>query len=183
MVRPKGKIEAATRMLEAQGHVVETQQHDGKGSLWCQIDGRILVSWEEMRELADGVYSLTELEDLFIRREVEHANEHADELAHKVIGEWFGYFEDGHADALPTEFRELKDRAFGYQNAKRNADNERNTFRLVRERTDEPDAVLDALLEKATSQERAAHEALLKAYRNLLEKKLPLRAAGAKVGK
>ena len=41
----------------------------------------MLVSWEEMQNLADGVYSLAELEELFRRRQAEEASERADELA------------------------------------------------------------------------------------------------------
>ena len=36
--------------------------------MWFEIDGRVLASWQEMQDLADGVYSLPELEDLYERR-------------------------------------------------------------------------------------------------------------------
>ena len=180
MAHPQEKVEAAIAMLKAQGHVVEIQVRGDKGNRWYQIDDWMLVSWEEMQDLADGVYSLTELEGLFIRREVERASEHPDELAQGVIAEWHTYFELGHADTLPPEFKELKDRAFEYLNAKENLDNHRKNLRLVRQRTDEPVPDLDALLEQAASHKRAAREVLLKAYRDLLEKKRLLRAAKAK---
>jgi hypothetical protein len=64
----KEKVEAAIRMLREQGHIVQTQIRGEKGTLWFEIDGRMLVSWEEMQDLADSVYSLSELEDLFKRR-------------------------------------------------------------------------------------------------------------------
>jgi len=64
----KEKVEAAIRMLKAQGHVVQTQVRGERGTFWFEIDGRMLVSWEEMQNLADSVYSLSELEDLFKRR-------------------------------------------------------------------------------------------------------------------
>jgi len=64
----KEKVEAAIRMLRGQRHVVQTQVRGEKGTLWFEIDGRMLVSWEEMQDLAGGVYSLSELEDLFKRR-------------------------------------------------------------------------------------------------------------------
>ena len=70
MAHPKEKVEAAIRMLRAQGHLVEIQVLGD----WYQIDGCMLASWQEMQDLADGVYSLTELEELFRRRQAEEAN-------------------------------------------------------------------------------------------------------------
>ena len=64
----KDKVNTAIRMLKEQGHVVQTQVRGAQGKFWFEIDSRMLVSWEEMQNLADGVYSLSELEDLFERR-------------------------------------------------------------------------------------------------------------------
>jgi len=36
-----------------------------------EIDGKMLASWEEIEDLADGVYSLVELEDLYERRQTD----------------------------------------------------------------------------------------------------------------
>jgi hypothetical protein len=58
-------------MLKAQGHTVQPQVHGDKGTFWSEVDGRMLVSWEEMQNLADSVYSLDELEELFKRRQAE----------------------------------------------------------------------------------------------------------------
>ena len=38
------------------------------GVLWFEIDGNMLATRQELLELADGVYSLTELRELFILR-------------------------------------------------------------------------------------------------------------------
>jgi hypothetical protein len=65
------KIEAAIRMLEGQGHTVKPQLRGGSRTMWFEIDGRMLASWQEMQDLADGVYSLPELEDLYERRQAE----------------------------------------------------------------------------------------------------------------
>jgi hypothetical protein len=71
---PKEKVEVGIQMLKAQGHAVETQVRGEKGTFWFEVDRRMLVSWEEMQSLADGVYSLSELEELFRRRQAEEAN-------------------------------------------------------------------------------------------------------------
>jgi len=65
----KRKIEGAIEILEQQGHTVRPYNREGK--FWFEIDGRMLASTQEMEELADRVYSLTELEDLFVRRRAE----------------------------------------------------------------------------------------------------------------
>lgn len=56
-------------MLQGQGHTVRPQSREG--ALWFEINGKMLASWKEMEELADGVYSLSELEELFVRRRSE----------------------------------------------------------------------------------------------------------------
>jgi hypothetical protein len=63
------KVDAAIEALKAQGHTV--RPYNREGTFWFEIDGRMLASWQEMEELADRVYSLTELEDLFLRRRRE----------------------------------------------------------------------------------------------------------------
>ena len=62
----KQKVDAAIAALKSQGHSV--RPYNREGTFWFEIDGRMLASQQEMEELADRVYSLTELEDLFIRR-------------------------------------------------------------------------------------------------------------------
>lgn len=65
----KQKIDAAIEALKAQGHTV--RPYNREGTFWFEIDGRMLASSQEMENLADRVYSLTELEDLFVRRQKE----------------------------------------------------------------------------------------------------------------
>ena len=65
------KIEAAIKMLRETEHSVQTQMRGEKNTVWFEIDRRMLASWEEMENLADGVYSLGELEDLYRRRQAE----------------------------------------------------------------------------------------------------------------
>jgi len=62
-------LNAATKMLQGQGHTV--RPYIRYGTLWFEIDGNILASRREMLELADGVYSLQELAELFARRHAE----------------------------------------------------------------------------------------------------------------
>lgn len=176
MSHPKEKIDAAIRMLKAQGHTVKTQVRDDK--FWFEVDRRMLVSWEEMQNLADGVYSLAELEELFRRRRAEGAGERADELAQEVVNTCAAFASAGHAADLTADFKVLVDWACEYQSAKRNADNRRNTFQLVRHRTNDPDSVLDALLEQAASQERAARDVFVKAYKDYWEKDRQREASG-----
>ena len=69
------KVDVAISLLKGQGHTVIIRvREDGKR--WFEIDGRMLASSEEMQNLADGVYSLDELEDLFQRRLVEDQERH-----------------------------------------------------------------------------------------------------------
>jgi len=180
MADSKEKVNAAIRMLNAQRHVVETQVRGDKGEHWYQIDGWMSVSSQEMQDLADGVYSLTELTELFILRRIEEVSERPDEFANQVLSEWDGYFKLGHADALPTEFKDLKDRAIVYLNAKERVDNNRKNLQLIRQYADKP--VPDDLLEQFASQGRAAREEFVSAYRRHLETKCLRRAAEAKAG-
>ena len=41
------------------------------GVLWFEIDGNMVATRQEMLELAEGVYSLSELSELFERRRAE----------------------------------------------------------------------------------------------------------------
>jgi hypothetical protein len=70
----KEKVEAAIKMLEGEGHSVVTQVRLNKKSdradAWFSVDSRLLLSWGEMVDLADGVYSLAQLEEAFKRRQL-----------------------------------------------------------------------------------------------------------------
>ena len=68
----KSKVDAAIETLKSQGHSV--RPYNREGTFWCEIDGRMLASQQEMEDLADRVYSLLELEDLFVRRQKEEQN-------------------------------------------------------------------------------------------------------------
>jgi len=65
----KEKVVAAVKMLREQGHSVCAQVRDG--TQWFNVDERMLVSWAEMNDLAEGVFSLVELEDLYRRRRAD----------------------------------------------------------------------------------------------------------------
>ena len=69
MAPTKEKIETAIRILREQGHIVEIQPDRGK--TWFEIDHRMRASAEEMQNLADGFYSLPELEEIFLQRRIE----------------------------------------------------------------------------------------------------------------
>ncbi len=62
-------LNAAIKMLNGQGHTVRPYLR--YGTLWFEIDGNMLATRQEMLELADGVYSLNELRELFTRRRAE----------------------------------------------------------------------------------------------------------------
>jgi hypothetical protein len=68
----KSKVDAGIAALRSQGHTVRSYNREGQ--FWYEIDGRMLASHQEMEDLADRVYSLLELEDLFIRRRNEAQN-------------------------------------------------------------------------------------------------------------
>jgi hypothetical protein len=60
----KAKVEAAIRMLKGKGHTVQAIiRHDG--TMWFQVDESVLVAWQEMQNIADGVYSYDELLRLY----------------------------------------------------------------------------------------------------------------------
>jgi hypothetical protein len=62
-------VNAAIRMLHTQGHAV--RPYFRYGVLWFEIDGNMLATRQELLELADGVYSFTELRELLILRRAE----------------------------------------------------------------------------------------------------------------
>jgi hypothetical protein len=66
------KVDAAIQALKAKGHTV--RPYSREGTFWFEIDGKMLASRKELEDLADRVYSLTELEDLFVRRQREEQN-------------------------------------------------------------------------------------------------------------
>jgi len=66
---PNGKLFKGIRMLKEQGHLVERRIQFDK--MWWHIDGRMLATSEEIEHLADGVYSLSELEELYGKRRAE----------------------------------------------------------------------------------------------------------------
>jgi hypothetical protein len=68
----KSKVDAAIEALKSQRHTV--RPYNREGQFWYEIDGRMLASHQEMEDLADRVYSLLELEDLFVRRQKEEEN-------------------------------------------------------------------------------------------------------------
>lgn len=65
------KVSKGVRMLKEQGHFVEGRVKGAK--MWWEIDHRMLATPEEIEHIADGVYTLSELEDLFVRRAEEQA--------------------------------------------------------------------------------------------------------------
>jgi hypothetical protein len=69
----KEKVDAAVSTLKEAGHSVEAQVRDEKGEMWFNVDNRMLVSWEEMQELADSLDAVEELEDLYKKRQAEKA--------------------------------------------------------------------------------------------------------------
>lgn len=62
-------MNAAIKMLSGQGHTVRPYLR--YGVLWFEIDANMLATRQEMLELADGVYSFSELCELFARRSAE----------------------------------------------------------------------------------------------------------------
>lgn len=156
----KEKIEVAVRTLRSEGHIVEIQLDRGK--TWFEIDRRMRASAEEMQKLADGIFSLVELEELFMQRRIENTS--PDELAEAVINEWAMYAQAGHAQDLTPEFRDLADRACEFRNARQWLDNQRRSFELIAEFANQPSS--EAVLEQPSARERAAREAFLGAYKD-----------------
>jgi hypothetical protein len=65
----ESKISKGVRILKEQGHLVEGRVQFNK--MWWEIDRQVLATPEEIEHLADGVYSLSELEELYIKRRAE----------------------------------------------------------------------------------------------------------------
>ena len=166
MAPTKEKIDVAIRMLRTQGHVVEVQPDRGK--TWFEIDKRMRASAEEMQNLADGVYSLLELEEVFIQRRIDTTS--PDELAEGVINEWAMYTRAGHAHDLTPEFRELADTACEFRNAVQWLDNQRRSFEMIAEHSTQP--ISEALLEQPSARERSARQAFLSAYKGYFLERL-----------
>ena len=160
MTPTKEKIEVAIRTLRSEGHIVEIQPDGGK--TWFEIDHRMRASAEEMENLADGVYSLPELEQIFLQRRIDSTS--PDELAETVINEWAMYAQAGHATDLAPEFRELADRACEFRNAAQWLDNQRRSFELIAEYANQLSS--EAVLEQPSAREKASREAFLAAYKN-----------------
>lgn len=59
-------VNSAVRMLHTQGHAV--RPYIRHGVLWFEIDGNVLATRQELLELADGVYSFRELQELHLLR-------------------------------------------------------------------------------------------------------------------
>jgi hypothetical protein len=62
-------LNTAIKILKGQGHTV--RPYIRYGTLWFEIDGNMLATRQEMLELGNGVYSLRELAELFVRRNAE----------------------------------------------------------------------------------------------------------------
>ena len=60
------KVEVAFQTLLKQGHNVQAVVRSDV--IWFDIDGDLLVSWDQMSEFADGLHTLEELRDLHRRR-------------------------------------------------------------------------------------------------------------------
>ena len=166
MALTKDKIDAAIRMLREQGHSVDVQLDRGK--TWFAIDGRMRASAEEMQNLADGVYSLTELEEFFIQRRIETTS--PDELAEEVISEWAMLAQAAHARDLTPGFRELADRACEFRSAAQWLDSQRRSFELIAEYANQSSS--ETVLEQPLAREKATREAFLGAYREYLGKRM-----------
>lgn len=66
----KEKVEAAIDMLKQQGHSVQAVIRDN-GTMWFEIDRKMLTSWDEMINVADGVYTLEVLIELYKVRQAQ----------------------------------------------------------------------------------------------------------------
>lgn len=70
----EANLHAAIKMLQGQGHTV--RPYIRYGTLWFEINGSMSATRQEMLELADGVYSLQELAELFARRHAQETSSH-----------------------------------------------------------------------------------------------------------
>jgi hypothetical protein len=57
----KDMVDFGMRMLKSQGHSVLAVVREN-GTMWFDIDKRMLISWQQMHDIALGKYSLAELE-------------------------------------------------------------------------------------------------------------------------
>lgn len=57
------KGEVAFHMLSKEGHRVQTVVHDN-GGVWFDIDGSLLISWQQMSDFADGLHTFDELKEM-----------------------------------------------------------------------------------------------------------------------
>lgn len=57
------KVEVAFRTLTKQGHRVQAVVR-GSGAVWFDIDGGLLLSWQQMSDFADGLHTFDELKEL-----------------------------------------------------------------------------------------------------------------------
>lgn len=64
------KIVVAISSMNKQGHYARVCRHQDR--LWVEIDQCMLVSFDEIEELVDGVRSFEELADLSKKRHTEH---------------------------------------------------------------------------------------------------------------
>ena len=56
------KVEVAFHMLSKQGHKVQAVVRDH--AVWFDIDGSLLISWDQMSDFADGLHTFDELKQL-----------------------------------------------------------------------------------------------------------------------
>jgi hypothetical protein len=57
------KVEVAFRTLTKQGHRVQAVVQVS-GAVWFDIDGGLLLSWQQMSDFADGLHKFDELKQL-----------------------------------------------------------------------------------------------------------------------
>jgi hypothetical protein len=72
----ESQMSKGIRILREQGHLIERRIQDGK--TWWVINQQTLATREEFQHLADGIYSPSELIELYTKR---RAQEEAAEIA------------------------------------------------------------------------------------------------------
>lgn len=99
---PKDKIEAAIVMLKRQKHSVRTVIRE-TGTMWFEIDDHVLVPWDDMINLADGVYSFEVLAELYRDRQAWERRKFEVRFAvfREQIGTILAYALEGNPDAKP----------------------------------------------------------------------------------
>ena len=63
------KVAAAINSMNKAGHYARICRHQGK--MWVEVDQCMLVSFDEIEELVDGVHSFEELAEHFKKRHAE----------------------------------------------------------------------------------------------------------------